>query len=180
MKKPQGWLHHVFWVSFDMSFNPNTADLCYLLCCCVFSWKQACVNILLYMVCRSVFLILLSMLSVWWRCRRIKHSWQSLCVCPQWCCTAAAAGEPEVPQSADQPDAGGRWRTDQKHRGEFTCFHFSFSGPGPSMLTTNSLQISSKLFSLTCNFLHRKRPQCQMSVLKQTQFCLLFAARFSA
>lgn len=43
----------------------------------------------------------------------------------QWCCTAAAAGEPAVPQSADQPDAGGCRRTNQKYSGEFTCFKLS-------------------------------------------------------
>ncbi|TMS22131.1 Inhibitor of nuclear factor kappa-B kinase subunit alpha [Larimichthys crocea] len=35
----------------------------------------------------------------------------------QRCCAASAAGEPEVPHSADQPDAGGCRRPEQKHRG---------------------------------------------------------------
>lgn len=38
--------------------------------------------------------------------------------CPQWCCPTPAPGEPEVPQSADQPDAGSCWWTGQKYSGE--------------------------------------------------------------
>lgn len=37
----------------------------------------------------------------------------------QWRCSSTPAGEPEVPQSADQPDAGGCRRAGQQHRGEF-------------------------------------------------------------
>lgn len=43
---------------------------------------------------------------------------------PQWCCPPPAAGEPEVPQSADQLDAGGRWRSGQKHSGESCLSRF--------------------------------------------------------
>lgn len=43
------------------------------------------------------------------------------CECVQRRGATSAAGEPEIPQSADQPDAGRRRRTVQKHRGEFLC-----------------------------------------------------------
>lgn len=45
--------------------------------------------------------------------------WLTGCECVQRCCATSAAGEPEIPQSADQPDAGGHWRAVQKHCGEF-------------------------------------------------------------
>lgn len=45
--------------------------------------------------------------------------WLSRLFVVQWRCSATAAGEPEVPQSADQPDARGRRRTSKEHSGEF-------------------------------------------------------------
>lgn len=44
----------------------------------------------------------------------------TVCECVQRRCSTSAPGEPEIPQSADQPDAGSRGRTVQKHGGEFT------------------------------------------------------------
>lgn len=51
----------------------------------------------------------------------------TVCECVQRRSSTSAPGEPEIPQSADQPDAGGRGRTVQKHRGEFTTIRPSIA-----------------------------------------------------
>lgn len=53
----------------------------------------------------------------------------TVCECIQRRCPTSAPGEPEIPQSADQPDAGGRGRTVQKHRGEFTTIRPFIGSP---------------------------------------------------
>lgn len=68
---------------------------------------------------------------------------EMLLCCAQRRGATSAAGEPEIPQSADQPDAGGHRRTVQKHRGEFLFDLLlpSQAPPNTSFIVKPSIQL---------------------------------------